>query len=692
MIHTLTSLQLASSGAGPVRALNSIPWPAEREDFPSVEGIPSQAVPLFEPHTRPRLRRYLLLCEKPDGLPRELKVVPAKAGEPGVPFSEVGFRTLKECLEKGKYVYREEEAVLRLAGREICLRMGLLPSPRPSTLDPRSLSFWQWCGAERLWSGTLAEAWRIGGHLVPYTTEKAGRWENRGLQDMSEKISRECGNVLHGDLYVIAWKSGCIQVTAHFKAGYFHHWPKPIPAFPLLWVGGLAATTTGKIGPDSSCFDLQSDTLDFSPSSLVFTKGCEGTLETVDGGILIQPWHDLRVLAHKSKENVLTHLPPGEVATIPEGVSRSFRLALGFGGAGAEVGRYRVPPSWYKACGVIETDRVGPAVEMASRSVALIKEHTQKGGFDTGRVWRYLRRDLRLGRPEEDGAEWEGNLAQGLFQLAYQVGEEPSDVWELYLHHAYHAADVSIYHGSWMGRLECASIMTAPLPKARFGAFVAGYLETGDPYLLDIARSVAGVYMAMEWAHQPRFCMGRDAYPLTCLMALWDYTAEPLYLDFARQTAGRLLATQLPDGGFGGQAGAGTMSGTSCLTGPDSISFGSGLLAPLAFLEWAIRDDRRPSDFCERLRRWADLMLRLQPADGIWLNGGSKGTPYTLIGAAALFSMVKASQILGDPRYAGAVRKYLSTMNAAKDCVHGTHSFLSAQYAHVADAAMGGTT
>lgn len=656
-----------------------------------MEGIRSQAVPLFEPRLRPRLRRFLLLCEEPGGLPRELKVVPEKPPAPGVPFSQVGLRTLKECLEIGKYVYREQEAVIRLAGREVSLRLGLLPSDRQSAIDNPRFSWWQWCGAERLWAGPVAEAWRIGGHLVPYTTATPGCWNHQGLQQMSERIARDCGNVLHGDLYVIAWKSGAIQVTAHFKAGYFHHWPKPIPGFPLVWVGGLAENATGKIGTGSLCFGLRGDALDFSPSSLVFTKGHEGTLETVDGGMLIQPWHNLRVLAHKSKENVLTYLPPGEAETVPEGVSRSLGFVIGLGGAGSAVARACVPPSWYRACGVIETDRPGPAARMAVRSVALIKEHTQKGGFDTGRVWRYLRRDLRLKRPEEDGAEWDGNLAQGLFNFAYQLGEDPAEYWELYLHHAYHAADVAVYHGSWMERLECASVMTAPLPKARFGAFVSGYLETGDPYLLEVARSVAGVYMAMEWAHQPRFCVGRDAYPLTCLMALWDYTAEPLYLDFARQTATRLLATQLPDGGFAGQAGAGAMSGTSCLSGPESISFGSGLLAPLALLEWAIRDHRWPSDFRERLRNWADLMLRLQPADGIWLNGGSKGTPYTLIGAAALFSMVKAREILEEPRYVEAVRRYLATMNANRDCVHGTHAFLSAQYAHVADAALSRT-
>src|ERR1043166_1546731 len=118
-----------------------------------------------------------------------------------------------------------------------------------------------------------------------------------------------------------------------------------------------------------------------------------------------------------------------------------------------------------------------------------------------------------------------------------------------------------------MGRLECTAAFTAPLPKFRFGGFLYAYLETGDPYLLELSRSVAGVYMAMEWALQPRSAIGRDSYPITCLMALWDYDPQPLYLDFARQMIVRLLSTQQPDGGFSSQAGAGVLTGVSAKPG-----------------------------------------------------------------------------------------------------------------------------
>jgi hypothetical protein len=59
-----------------------------------------------------------------------------------------------------------------------------------------------------------------------------------------------------------------------------------------------------------------------------------------------------------------------------------------------------------------------------------------------------------------------------------------------------------------------------------------------------------------------------------------------------------------------------------------------------------------------------------------------------LIGSGALFSLIKAGAILADSRCIEAVRRFLDTMNAQQGCVAGTHSFLSALYAHVADAAL----
>jgi hypothetical protein len=171
-------------------------------------------------------------------------------------------------------------------------------------------------------------------------------------------------------------------------------------------------------------------------------------------------------------------------------------------------------------------------------------------------------------------------------------------------------------------------------------------------------------------------------------MALHDYDPQPLYLDFSRQMVMRLLSTQQPDGGFSSQAGAGVLTGVSAKPGVRDIHFGSGILSPFAILEWATRDNRWSDDFLPRLRKWADLMLSLQKEDGHWYVEGRSDEPYTLTGSGTLFTLIRAGQILNDPSCFIAVQKYLEAMNAKNLPVLGTHSFLSAQYAHVADAVL----
>lgn len=666
-------------------SLTSLPWPADEEGVPVSSAIPSQAIPFFETARGARLRRYLFLTDS--ALPAELSIQSGgKSDAPTENFSSVEISAISESTDKKKYVYRECEAALILGKRRVCLRMGLRPK------DGGDVSWWQWVRAESLWKGAVAEAWRIGGHLVPYGVKTEGRWENRGHHQVAESIGKYCGNSLHGDLFVIVWKSGVIQVTAHFNSGYFHHWPKAIEARPVLSVGGLCLGNErdSTITENRLVFGEETkDRVSFSTCASQFTETYPGFFSVEEQGATITPWDDLRVLASKDVDNGLHYLEPQDRDVLPPGVSRSFWFTMGLDGVCPEVARYRVPPAWYERCGEIECATPGPAAAMAGRTVALIRRYTKRGGIDTGMLWRYLRRDERENRPYQDGPEWDATAASGLFKYAFQTGANPAKVWEPNLQHVYHAADVSIYHGSWMPRLECSAELTAPISKYRAGGMVHGYLETGDPYLLEMARSVIGVGMAAEWANEPRHYIGRDAYPVAGMMTLWDYSADQLYLDFARQTIRRLVATQNDDGSFSGQGGVGIFSGSSCMAEEEDIGWACGLISPLAVVEWASRDAEWALPVVRKpLERWLSLMLRLQPPDGIWLSHGSKGEPYALICAAAMGSVIYASRLLDDTGGVDAIRRMLDSMNATDFHVAGTHSYLAPMYAHVADASL----
>jgi hypothetical protein len=259
----LTRLKLPQAYEGATHSLTSVPWPAERDDAPAAVGIDHQVVPLFEPKLTPRLRRFLLLTEAAGGLPEEIQIA-GNTGESPVPqsFSDIAVNVLRENLDRhaNSYVYSEREARITLptanGPREIGLRLGLLPNT--NTGDALAdFSWWQWTRAERMWAGQVAEAWRIGGHLVPYTVDAPGQWTNPDLTQLGDLLNHYCGDILHGDVYLIIWRSGLLQLTAHFKSSYFHTWPKPVPAFPLISFTGLGDSFQLDLSPSAPMFSQE---------------------------------------------------------------------------------------------------------------------------------------------------------------------------------------------------------------------------------------------------------------------------------------------------------------------------------------------------------------------------------------------------------------------------------------------------
>ncbi len=689
-------LHLAPEYRPRTRSLTSVPWP-QNAALPPASDVECQAVPLFPTDRGVERKRYLFLTLGSHGLPEDLSLregAPSRAT--GHPFSDVTLRTVRQNIEPGphQYNYREEEAEVSINGRRIGIRLGVLPSGKDGQFET-DYSWWQWGAAERLWSGPLAEAWRIGGHIPSYSVAAGeartgkGTGEKRSHEKDATEIDAFSGDVLHGDVYLIVWRDGALNATAHFKAGYLHTWPKAISAYPVLWLNGLECSTLPEDLHSGNQMESQNgrDLLDISEFQLMFPPEHPIKVRRLGDAIVLQPWSNLQVLAFKTEDNVLHYLAPGRTDSIPEGVSRTFRIDIGLDGKKAAPGRYTPTPGWYEKCGDLESSTVGEASAMAARTFAMIVRHIRTGGFDTGFLWRYLRRDLRSNIRQQDGADWDGDLGFGLYTHIYNSGNETVRSWQLALQSAYHAADISIYHGSWMPRLEASKTLTSPLPKFRARGILAAYLETGDPYLLDVARAVAGTFMAMESFQQPRSAIGRDAYPVTTLIALWEVTGDDIYRDFARQTCLRLLKSQSEDGGFSGQAGAGTFSGICARPAKQCITFGSGLLAPIALLTWAAADPRWPDDFVPRLERWVELMLKLEDKEhgGWWDRPG--GQPYDLIGTGALFSLSKAGEFLADSNCARALKRFVQRINRKQGGIYGTHAFLACAYAHVANRA-----
>src|SRR5204862_5168706 len=112
----MTELTLPESFRGTRNSLTSVPWPAERGDFPSVVGAAYQVVTLFDPPEKARLKRFLVLTAG-EALAPSIEIGASAAMQAGLkPFSEVTIKTVREQLDRyaNPYVYRECEARIEI--------------------------------------------------------------------------------------------------------------------------------------------------------------------------------------------------------------------------------------------------------------------------------------------------------------------------------------------------------------------------------------------------------------------------------------------------------------------------------------------------------------------------------------------------------------------------------------------------
>jgi hypothetical protein len=72
-------------------------------------------------------------------------------------------------------------------------------------------------------------------------------------------------------------------------------------------------------------------------------------------------------------------------------------------------------------------------------------------------------------------------------------------------------------------------------PYLQFMELVYGYLETGDPYLLQTARFAADAYYRFFCTNRPHRSVGRDTLPCYGLLALYACTGEEVYFQRMRE-------------------------------------------------------------------------------------------------------------------------------------------------------------
>jgi len=228
-------------------------------------------------------------------------------------------------------------------------------------------------------------------------------------------------------------------------------------------------------------------------------------------------------------------------------LARTFRFQLSLSDAPPLVARYRAPAWWYAVCGEPWPWGYLPVRGACSRVGELrtdaTREQMVRGRFDGG-----------SGRSANDG-----DAGVGMMQNYYQTGR-PEHLRDA-LDHCYYWADLAVDHtdftvhqwvGGW-GWKTCAY--------TKFRDVLYGYLETGDPYLLDTLEMVAEAYWAWYRSNWPRCSIGRDNFELGAWALMWRFFDS----EHARErTVEMLRMTRVVldwRGSIGGQMGAGPHPG-----------------------------------------------------------------------------------------------------------------------------------
>lgn len=616
----------------------SLPMPADEDFTPEIPGCQVQAVPVaWWPRTektpggpkRPRrMLTFFTPKEKADHY--EVSFAPPKPAAPPSESFPWTLRFLKANAQEIRsnkthwYYLREDgELLLQYKGSGACLRLGVE--------NEHGLHWWQYLNLSPLWSGPLCCAWRIGGHIFtgpdhPYTHE-----ETKAFDDLHQE------QMMSASIFLILFADGTMQTTAHWINGriYGHNGfcpGRPVAGFNGVKLnlpeGGMELTGAEMVFPAEN-----NVTLDLSPSRDLVSPHRPGQLRYLEDGLLL--WAPLQSTAVQHRieparrydsdigrpfPKARAHLSPFpgeetceafETAVLRswegflEGVSASAPFGWRIGPGPTQIQRFLAEPQWYA-----DQLELGPVPFKITTGVysALAEEageHTLNNAFTgsltRGGIPRYFY-TWGIGALELD---FDGNQGRSMMRLAYWKTDPR--LYACALNNGYcmadagldHSRDIIHYHG------DTDRWRTFSMIYQRFTSLVTSYIETGDYYLLEAAHAVAQNYISLHLMNWPRRGMGRDAEPLSGIMALYDYTGDEHYLAFARTFAEHMMSTLSDDGNWISGAGVGPVMGCNALEG----SPWNGAHLSTGFTQYAMRMSHDlPAGWKETMRKFLKVL------------------------------------------------------------------------------------
>ena len=364
----------------------------------------------------------------------------------------------------------------------------------------------------------------------------------------------------------------------------------------------------------------------------------------------------------------------------PCGVARSVRFGISLGQEAPGVARLLAPAWWYGTCGDGWPGGYLPVADASEDYIddSLAFTLARKGGRCEGRF-----------DDSVTGWEREGESSYAEFLHAYR--KQSAHYYQIAMRDTYHLADIAFDHASGTVRMHNYPFDGSfSLPMMRNLGVFFGYLETGDPYLLNVARIIAERFYQIHLMNWPRYSIGRDAIAVRGLIFLGQYLGEDLYMKKAREILHHVALVQRPDGSFSDQGGGvGVHAAGYLCSKPWMANLANE--AVIDYLETAGRD----LELEEELVRYGAYLMQHGPdvlGDACWPyqthyaggafdpvreffktgNGTLPDTKPQVMGhkARALIFLTKQTR---DPRYWNAWRAFVERHWIDKEIDRGIH-------------------
>lgn len=421
-------------------------------------------------------------------------------------------------------------------------------------------------------------------------------------------------NWLNGHLYARLHANGVCEIFAHHINSKFvddgASFDDVVPVIGLR-VDGQSPEEFSALGAwDGTTpeFKWGNASFDLSEAAPLATPAQPGRLDAEDGFLVWQPYEGVELYSGRYMHTTTgqSYICRAADKHFPRGMSRTIRFRVSLNSERSpRMARYLAPAWWY---GVCEDFWVKPYLPVSDEFEKLNKgyarcgnEYVRRGGFEDGSIPRGMSFN---GGPDHPEPGWEGEAPYGMLLYAWRSGDP--ETYDTAMRASWYITDVIVDHAAMQLRMHGYGPNAFAVPGNRVLASIGAWLETGDPYLIDTARSVVHTTHSIEKNSWPRLAVGRDACYLRSAVMLHRYLGTDCYLEIAREGIRHVIESQREDGSFGDQGGGARIHQFSSYVAKPWMAF-MAVGGVLDYLELYPDDD---ADAVACVRRLADWLMR----------------------------------------------------------------------------------